>query len=368
MKYDLIIFVEDPGAANFIVDLYKNLIENKYNVLIIADGPCKLILKNNNVKYTNYSQKTKIHLYSKNISNTYLVGTSERADCEGLKVIRHCKINNITSLSFIDMSINLDTRYKGLSNNPLKYVSDYIFVIDESAKSTYMNFGFDKNKIIVVNHPVVERLSKYVHSKNENKNSIKKIVFIDEGVDMLNRYNTIKNKNYYYNGTSNSVNRTKIIFEELLLALKSININYKLVVRLHPNNKEYFYSEYDKYIDQFSHNTNPYPLIASADIVVGMTSMLLYETSFINKNHFSIIAQNIEKDWLPSIIEMRTRVATKRSEIIHLLNLCHTGLMELKSRNKLLEQKNDFSRSLIELLNKFILPSSQKKTQKKLRL
>ena len=36
MNYDLVIFVEDPGAANFIIDFIKKLIESNYKFLIIA--------------------------------------------------------------------------------------------------------------------------------------------------------------------------------------------------------------------------------------------------------------------------------------------------------------------------------------------
>ena len=351
MNYDLVIFVEDPGAANFIIDFIKKLIESNYKFLIIAKDSSIKVLNNFGIKYSEYSRNTKNYIYSNNLSKIYLVGTSEKRDCEGLKVIEHCNNNNIYSISFIDMSINLDLRYKGNSKNPLQFAPNHIFVIDKLAKSVLVNLGFNKNNITVVNHPVVGRLRKYFHRKNKNINSIKKIVFIDEGIDKLNLENTTKNNNYFFHGTGNSINRTIIIFEELLLALTYSNIKYELIIRLHPNNDQSFYSEYYNCIDQFSKNTNPYSLIADADIVVGMTSMLLYETSFINKNHFSIIAQESEKGWLPSIAEKRTKVATNRSMISEYINLCISGSMKTKSSYKLFEKNDDFSISIINLLN-----------------
>ena len=352
MNYDLIIFVEDPGAANFIIDLYRDLKSTNLKFIVVADGTGKQILINFNVNYLDLSSRAKKIIYSNNSAGAFLVGTSERIESEGLKIIEHCRKNNISSISFVDMNINIESRYKGGSDFPLKYAPDYLFVIDKSAKSKFIDLGFHKNRIVVVNHPVVNRLHTFVRPITKNEiNSIKKIVFIDEGIDRLNESNTTKNNQYLFHGTTNSINRTKIIFEELLDALRSIDFDYKLIVRLHPSNKRSFYSKYYTHINRFSKKTKPYILLANADVVVGMTSMLLYEASFINDNHFSIIAQRNEKYWLPSIIEKRTEVATNKSDILKLLNRFLSNKIKSNHPNNLVSKQKDFSSCLIKLLH-----------------
>jgi predicted glycosyltransferase len=54
-----------------------------------------------------------------------------------------------------------------------------------------------------------------------------------------------------------------------------------------------------EYFDLISEGGDPLELAYVSDIIVGMTTMLLFEASLLGKSVFSIIPRKFEIDWLP---------------------------------------------------------------------
>ena len=57
----------------------------------------------------------------------------------------------------------------------------------------------------------------------------------------------------------------------------------------------------------------------AADLVVGMTTMLLMETLLLQRPHLSIIPRSLEAGWLPTLELGLTPVAKTREDIIYKL-------------------------------------------------
>jgi len=324
---DVIIFTEDPGAANYILDLPENLSAIGISCIILADGPSKEYLKQRNINYldvSNLSATSIIETYSPKL---VLVGTSENKNSLGFELIIQAKNNNIVTASFIDMVVNASERFKGVSNDPLRYCPDWLLVPDIITKNEYIKIGFNSNRVRVCGHPCYDRALRFSREWSNNEANLKNelfintrcnqkiIVFISESKDELNPVASIYNDNYILRGRGKSKFRTHIILEEILDAIKQISPKPYLIVRLHPKNIIKEFSNYFNEVDMFHENSNPLPLLMKSDLVIGMSSMLLMEAALIGAPTLSLLPVKSEANWLPNTKNGYTEVITDRSLI-----------------------------------------------------
>ena len=75
----------------------------------------------------------------------------------------------------------------------------------------------------------------------------------------------------------------------------------------------------------FSQNELPFPLLYSADLVVGLTSMLITEAALLRTPTLSILPRKGEDAWLPTIAWGLTESAYSPRQIRQLLTKLLTG-------------------------------------------
>ena len=331
-KDKLLIFVEDPGAANFIVPLLKPLEKIGCSLFLYTDGAATKYLNSMNINTLSIDLNISDLLCSIK-PQLLMVGTSENPDTVGLKMIVAARDLKIPSIGVVDGPANAEYRFKGRGNSPLQYVTDWLFVPDKWTCESYISLGFPLEKIKICGHPyydsIIERSAAY---KSKSKIELRKkyfpnvskdksiVIFLTEKSDGLNPESLKRSSKYTLTGRGKSDLRTEIIMEEFIDTLKTIDQDLFLVVRLHPKENTSDYENYINVFDAVSHGEDPMPLLFSADLIVGMSSSLLVEATILGLNTLSILPHEGEKDLISTVRTGHTPYATNRETLKILLS------------------------------------------------
>jgi len=345
----LLIYVEDPGAANFIIDLPQKLSHFKIETVLIADGHARSFLNLRKIVFTDYSLIKSLNSYYKKIKPLLtIVGTSENKYTPAYSFINESRKNKIPSIGFVDMLANYEYRFKGNSNKPLKNSPDYLIVPDRDTFDAFLNLGFQEKKIFICPHPTIERtLSSYkLISKKYTKVELRKEcyklkekleqpvwVFISEGYDKLDKEFSFHDSEYSFHGWGEEKFRTFIILEEIIELIKELKIKPFLVVRLHPKNKKSDFKKYFKYVDFFSQEEDPLKIIMTSNLVLGMTSMLLYESSIIGLNTLALLPKKDQVKLLPNTSSGLTQCIFTRQELNDFFHKSEENFIETTSKS-----------------------------------
>ena len=168
----IIIYIEDPGAKTMLAPFLRYLLRKKENFqLFCSPNVIKMTnefeLKEIN-KYNNTSNYAKSILSNCKI-NYLIVGTSENKKSFSLKFISEAKRNKILSMGAVDSPANSEYRFKGLKNDPLYYVPNYLWVPDERTRKEFLKLKFPKKYILNYGHPYYWEMSKKYKQVNKEK-------------------------------------------------------------------------------------------------------------------------------------------------------------------------------------------------------
>ncbi|MFQ5788479.1 MAG: hypothetical protein ACE5H1_10935 [Thermodesulfobacteriota bacterium] len=200
----------------------------------------------------------------------------------------------VKSMAILDQWQRYCERFSGLSKNEhMVYLPDKIGIMDEYAREEMIKLGFHPDILAVTGQPSFDRLRKYSESKmfkrkrvtvrkhvgaeNDEKTII--VVFVSEKI----RRGVLKSELNY--------DETKVILA-LIKQLRRVVVNDKqkriwLVIKPHPNNNTEDFSSIPfgsngKLVVQLSPSDLPgRELIEGADLVIGMSSVLLVESAII---------------------------------------------------------------------------------------
>jgi hypothetical protein len=88
-----------------------------------------------------------------------------------------------------------------------------------------------------------------------------------------------------------------------------------VVLRLHPKSRAEDFAACLDNVDAVSSGGDPLPLLWAADVVLGMTSMLLLEAALLGKPHLSVLPRAEERAWLAPLSSGLTPVAVTRAQL-----------------------------------------------------
>ncbi|MFN8455085.1 MAG: hypothetical protein U0401_10545 [Anaerolineae bacterium] len=326
---DILIFVEDPGAANYVAELPSALIIQGWKVRLFANGTAYDYLTQRGIAVESGLHLTSTESILAEIpTRLLLIGTAENPDTLGLALVARARSAGITSIGVVDALANADYRFRGRSNNPLAYAPDWLLVPNELTKTAYVGLGYPAQQISICGHPHYD----YVHVmaaqlSKEPLDSLRQrlfpdvlagqkvVVFASEVSTGLNAQQYCRSAEYTLQGWGTSNRRTEVVLEEFLDAVKTINPRPYLVLRLHPKNNA---DEFTTYLHEFnliSSGGAPLELIYAADCIVGMTTILLLEAALMGKETLSIVPRPVEQEWLPSIGMGLTSGVTTREQL-----------------------------------------------------
>jgi hypothetical protein len=329
------IFVEDSGAANYLFSLPESLTLLGISVTVIADGCAVQYLSERGIKPTTAaSYKTSKCLIDTFKPDLIIIGTSENKDTMALDLVLEARRLDITTLGAIDAVANSALRFRGHSDEPLFYAPDWLAVPDELTRTKFIELGFNPQKVIICGHPHFDYIRKKASdmallSPESEKTKVfgeignrKVITFATEKSTGLDSSEFQKSEQYSLIGWGKKNERTAIVIEEFLNAVKLITPQPYLVLRIHPADSLDNYLDYINLFDTISQTGSSLKLIYVSDVVVGMTSMILLEAALMGKRTLSIIPRELEKEWLPSIDANITLCSWSTSDIKLLLEKC----------------------------------------------
>jgi len=316
MSCDVLIFVEDPGAANYIADLPALLNQMDITSILMVDGHATDFLLKRGISGTQInnkeSVKERIEYYRPKL---IMVGTSENIETIGFDFITNAREMGIKTISWVDAYSNYEYRFRGNSNNSLEYASDLLLVTDELTKESYTKLGYDAENIFVCGNPSHDKIfeikkdfdaighltikKKLFPIAYEKKSKV--VTFIAESSVGLHPEQYEQSSEYTLKGWGGSTKRTEIVLEEFLDGIKSLSVLPYMVLRLHPKNNIEEFDNYIPYFDFVSQNESPLEVVYASDLVVGMASSLVLESFLLGKQTLSILPKKCEKNWLEPI-------------------------------------------------------------------
>jgi hypothetical protein len=359
-KVDILVYVEDPGAANYVSRFPSIFTEKGWTVVLLAEGLAYSYLVERGAQAVSLTRPvTAEHILSEWAPKLVIVGTAENPDTFAFELISSSRKAGIATIGVIDAIGNADYRFRGNTGDALHHAPDWLIVPDQWTQDAYITLGYPAERIAVCGHPhhdLVfdtrtrlekigrEQLRKKIFPDCHDARLI--VVFVSEVSTGLNPNQYKRSPDYTLTGDGGRMDRTGIVLEEFLGAIASFEQSPYLVLRMHPKNTENELESFLKDFDYVSQQGGPLELVFVADLVVGMTTMLLQEAAIMGRPTLSIVPRSVETKSLPTVRAGITPCVTTREELRQIL----PGLMR--------GQKNDI-KTRIEALFQY---GSQHKT------
>jgi len=324
----ILAYIEDPGAANYLIPLLPRLVDCQLLLDLVAGGTACQYLRDRQIAFTAIAAGTNAQsLLQEKAPQLLLVGTAENPDTLGLQLIASARSMGIPSVGLVDAYANADRRFRGRSTDPLAFVPDWLLVPDRATQEVYVELGYASERVIVCGHPHYDWVRQRVAELQQiGRATLRQqllphwpgdrpiVMFAAEISAGLDSQQYCRSADYTFVGTGRSDRRTDIAIEELLLAAAQQSPPPYLVLRLHPKNT---LDEFAPYRDRFhfvSRGGVALDWVYCADLVVGMTSMLLAEAQLAGLPVLAIVPRAVEIDWLPAFNRDQIAIVRNRAE------------------------------------------------------
>lgn len=325
---DVLIFAEDPGAANYVAQLPSALAEGGWHTRLLAEGLATDCLHQRGIWPEVVQHRAADRILALIRPRLLIVGTSENPDTLGLALVAEARSAGIESIGVIDALSNADSRFRGRGNNPLAYAPDWLLVPDEWTKKAFVLLGYPAERGVVCDHPHYDYVrATRARLAREDRNALKQrllpgvldgrkvVVFATEGSVRVKPQSHQHLAEYTLTGRRTATGRTEIVLEEFLDAIQPMNPRPYRVLRLHPKDTPEDYTAYLGEFDLVSNGGSPLELIYVADLVVGLTSMLLIEAALLGKLTLAVVPRTVEMEFLLTIRMGITPCVTTREQL-----------------------------------------------------
>ncbi|MBT6537430.1 MAG: hypothetical protein HOK98_14745 [Rhodospirillaceae bacterium] len=329
----ILIFVEDPGAANFIAPVLDSLTAAGWQITLSAAGLASTFLSDRGIPATVAPTGTDASEYLKDTgANLLMVGTAENPGTFAFPLTQAAREAGVPSIGFVDGPANAQLRFRGYNSDPLTHVTDWLMLSDDHTADLFTALNHPRTHIAVTGHPYYDIVR--TEAEQLRKQSVAEhrtetlgvvpvdrpvIVFLGEGSDGLGMDIKRRSSDYTLTGRGSSDRRTEIVLEEFLDAVDTLDCDPYLVFRAHPKDPA---SHYETYIDRFdavSEGGRPLQLLFAADLVVGLSTSLLVEAALAGLNTLSILPAENQKHLIPTVLRGLTPCATDRGTLQELL-------------------------------------------------
>jgi len=311
--------IEDPGAANGMVGLADALAMHGATLDIYATGAARDYAPGIGLAVRSMDDLA-LPFPSDDRPSAVIVGTSENPNSFVFSITAAAQFAGIPSFGFVDGPANAAHRFRGTTSDPLAHVPDYLLVSDPAARDAFVSLGVDAGNIDVVGHPAMDRVRARAGAfDKEGKASLRArlfpdidparplVLFLAETSDGLDPAQFRRTPDYTLSGRGKTDGRTEICLEETLTALRDVQSDAALVLRLHPKNDAETFAAYTDELAAISAGGDPLEAVYASDLVVGMTSVLLFEAAVLRRPTLSVTPRESEAAWLSSIALGLTR-------------------------------------------------------------
>mgnify|MGYP000172617298 CR=1 FL=1 len=327
----ILLYADDPGGVNYLAPLADALLAERISCQFqvapeltnyTADRYIKCVVRDGNLNAADILANVEL----------VIVGTSENPDCFAHNLVAAARTINIPSLGVVDMKVNADRRFRGRGVDPLKHVPDWLAVSDDSTADAYIAIGFPSNRLLVCGHPHYDEVRERRNQFQARNPALQRQaafpmapanrpiwLFLAEGIDLLNPSVSFRDSDYTLFGRGGSDFRSVIVLEEILDAAAQLNPRPWVALRLHPKNREEDFASLAPELGMISRKGDPLPLVWAADLVLGMTTMLLVETYLLGRPHLSILPRSSERNWLSTLEQGLTKTVCSRGDLLEIL-------------------------------------------------
>lgn len=310
----MVIFVEDPGAVNCIAPLAERLRERGTPIHLYAAGAAVELLRDRGIEATTLQAGDDVLAAQPCL---LLTGTSENPLSPAFDMIGRARSAGLPSVAIVDSMANSAHRFRGTGDDALAHAPDRLMVPDAPTRQAYVDLGFDAAAIDVVGHPNDDRIravaidlaaigqigAREATTRAGADRFV--IVFVSEISDGLDPQQYRRRDDYTLAGSGRTDLRTAIVVEELLAAVAALAAEGRprpfLVLRRHPKESSADLGELADRFDEISTGGNPHMLVYGADLVLGMSSMLLAEAALLGRPTLAILPRSAERDWLAAV-------------------------------------------------------------------
>jgi hypothetical protein len=326
---DILLFVEDPGAANFVPGLPTILGRHGWRSYLATSGAATEYLAARGLASNFLPADTDADALIEGLkAKVIAVGTGENPNSLSHRLVRAAAARNIRSIGLVDSAVNAAHRLRGGSAHPLEFCPDLLIVTDTMTRDAFTTLGLAQSRIIVSGHPHWDYVrSQIQHLQSRDRALLRQELFhvaprgqtailfaseVSAGVDSMQFQ---RSSSYTLAGSGVSRGRTEIVIEEFLLAAAPRRSELYLVLRLHPKQSPRELARYVAEFDFVSQIEPPLECLFAVDAVVGMTSMLMTEAALLQRPTLAIIPRQLEMDWLPTIEAGVTACAFTRAAV-----------------------------------------------------
>jgi hypothetical protein len=323
---DVLMFIEDPGVANFMVPIIPALQKLGLAVALRVDGAA--------VEYIGQSSAVRAwtpegdaHAVLEAASpRLVFIGTSENRTSLGLALVAEGRARGLATVAAVDAPSNASERFRGVSATSLGFAPDHILVPDDSTARAFAALGHVSG-MTVCGHPhydsVLERL---VELQQEGRDHVRArvvkgqpqgpvLVFAAEISTGLLPAQYVRSEEYSLHGSGQYHGRTEVVIEEFLDAIAAITPRPYTILRLHPKNTREELAPFLAKFDEISQGGPGLDVVFAADAVCGMTSVLLAEAAVINRPVLAILPRADERAWLPLLIQRQIPIVNTRADV-----------------------------------------------------
>ena len=304
---DVLLYVEDPGAANFIAGVPKGLSSLGISSVVIAHAHAKKQLDKHGVVYVELAQSDiasdLIQLYQPKVIAS---GTTDRIESIQHGLISKGKSHGVMTIGLVDGPASYEYRFRGDGDHATYYCPDFLVVVDQATADDYERIGVPVSSIKIMGHPHYDTI--YGHKARLNTANLaalkarlfegvgqrKVLMFAAEISTSRGHADHSPRENDSYQSEVGYIERSKILLENFIASVKTLTEKPYLVLRLHPKNQADEFEEFHDYFDLISQGGLSIDRVYAADMVVGITSILLDEAAMLGTPVVAMIRREVE--------------------------------------------------------------------------
>ncbi len=291
----LLFSAHDAGGGDALVPLIKALSEDSSSaILCILGGKSKEVFIRESIPFVD-GEKLSDEELAKEINafspDAIITGTSFGLSVDK-RVLCLALMQKIPTLSIIDYWSNYTVRFHNLSGvgNAEMLLPDKICVVDELMKTEMLLEGFPEDKILVTGNP---RFDAFGNAPLPERVVPGKVLFVSQPFIELQEQNL--GIGYTEMGALREVVE---VLEKLSLEIGESPKKLTLIIRPHPRENQekfaHFLSE-KKISIQIDSQSSIQELLSSSEIILGMTSMVMFEAAMYQKKVL-VYQPHVQKD------------------------------------------------------------------------
>ncbi|MEX2649731.1 MAG: hypothetical protein WD673_12040 [Alphaproteobacteria bacterium] len=331
MRTDVLILVEDAGAANMAAPLPAALEPFGLSTRLVAAGAATRQLRDLGTPSEPLDGRSAKALLADAAPRLVAVGTSEDADAVGLDLVTAARALSIPNAGLVDAPTNATSRFRGRGSATFGHAPDALLVADAATRSDFVAAGWAASRIEVVGHPHRDRVRAERRRLDvEGRASARArvlpdapadrpvLVLLAEASDGLDPAQFRRTDDYTLLGRGRGHRRTDIVIEEVLDAAATMVPRPWILLRPHAKNGAGEFDGYRAKVGRLGRDETMFDLLYAADLVVGLTTAALDEAALLGRPTLSVVPRAAEAAWLASA--GLTPVAHDRAMLRHMLS------------------------------------------------